>query len=72
MDLFTLAYIKNMTKGIHTEDCEGIPGKSAYEIAVENGFVGTEQDWLNYIYINPEDQWISLDDMVAANQSENK
>ena len=37
MDLFTLAYIKNMTKGIHTEDCEGIPGKSAYEIAVENG-----------------------------------
>lgn len=24
----------------------GDPGKSAYEIAVENGFVGTEQEWL--------------------------
>lgn len=25
----------------------GIDGKSAYEIAVENGFKGTEQEWLN-------------------------
>lgn len=24
----------------------GLPGKSAYELAVENGFVGTESDWL--------------------------
>lgn len=24
----------------------GAPGKSAYEIAVENGFTGTEQEWL--------------------------
>ena len=24
----------------------GIPGKSAYEIAVDNGFVGTEVEWL--------------------------
>lgn len=27
-----------------------ICGKSAYEIAVDNGFEGTEQDWINYIY----------------------
>lgn len=25
---------------------EGTAGKSAYEIAVENGFVGTEAEWL--------------------------
>lgn len=25
---------------------EGVPGKSAYEIAVDNGFVGTEEEWL--------------------------
>lgn len=25
---------------------EGVPGKSAYEIAVDNGFVGTETQWL--------------------------
>lgn len=24
----------------------GEPGKSAYEIAVEHGFVGTEEEWL--------------------------
>lgn len=26
---------------------QGIPGSSAYEIAIDNGFVGTEQDWLD-------------------------
>lgn len=25
----------------------GTPGKSAYQLAVYNGFVGTEQEWLN-------------------------
>lgn len=25
---------------------EGVPGKSAYEVAVDNGFVGTESQWL--------------------------
>ena len=25
----------------------GLTGKSAYEIAVQNGFVGTETQWLN-------------------------
>ena len=27
--------------------CLGMGGKTAYEIAVENGFVGTEQEWLD-------------------------
>lgn len=26
---------------------DGVDGKSAYEIAVDNGFIGTEQEWLN-------------------------
>lgn len=26
---------------------QGLPGLSAYEVAVENGFRGTEQDWLD-------------------------
>jgi hypothetical protein len=25
---------------------EGVPGKSAYEVAVDNGFIGTETQWL--------------------------
>lgn len=32
---------------IGTPGDEGDPGLSAYEVAVANGFVGTETDWLN-------------------------
>lgn len=32
--------------GCSTEIQQGEPGKSAYEIAVDNGFIGTEIDWL--------------------------
>lgn len=35
-------YIDNTLAGIGT-----LQGKSAYDIAVENGFVGTEEEWLN-------------------------
>ena len=31
----------------------GIQGKSAYQIAVDNGFVGTEQEWLDSL-IGPQ------------------
>lgn len=48
IDLVTLALAKNYTEatvagagGIKGED-----GKSAYQIAVENGFLGTESEWL--------------------------
>lgn len=41
MDGLTLALIKALGRG-----GAGSPGKSAYEIAVENGFEGTEQEWL--------------------------
>jgi hypothetical protein len=26
---------------------DGKDGRSAYQIAIENGYVGTEQDWIN-------------------------
>lgn len=42
MDGLTLALIKALGGSGGT----GTPGKSAYEIAVENGFEGTEQEWL--------------------------
>lgn len=47
MDIFTLA----MAKEIIDCDCDNSGssstlGKSAYEIAVENGFQGTEIEWL--------------------------
>jgi len=36
-------------KGIGTT---GLRGYSAYEIAVQNGYTGTEEEWLTYIVIN--------------------
>ena len=36
---------------------QGPPGESAYEVAVANGFVGTEQDWLS--------QWVMTDGSIA-------
>lgn len=64
MDIFTLAAAQNI---IECDcDCEGsssTPGKSAYEIAVENGFQGTEQEWLDSLkgqtpYIGENGNWI--------------
>lgn len=41
----------------------GTDGKSAYEIAVDNGFVGTEQEWLDYISGNAGPQtWTAPND----------
>lgn len=62
MDIFTLAIAKELIDC----DCEGsssTPGKSAYEIAVENGFIGTEEEWLeslhgNTPYIGENGNWI--------------
>lgn len=36
----------------------GPPGLSAYQVAVQNGFGGTEQDWLNSL---ENTQWIITD-----------
>lgn len=35
-----------MWKELKLEGFVGAPGKSAYEIAVDNGFVGSEEEWL--------------------------
>jgi len=35
----------------------GLLGKSAYQVALDNGFVGNEQDWLNSL---ESTQWILI------------
>lgn len=40
------AQIDNYIDELKSGGTQGPPGKSAYEIAVENGFEGTEQEWL--------------------------
>lgn len=47
MDLITLALAKKLAgSGSGGSGTPGQDGKSAYEIAVENGFEGTEEEWL--------------------------
>lgn len=45
MDLTTLALLKRYVSDT-IASIEGGNGKSAYEIAVDNGFSGTETEWL--------------------------
>ena len=47
MDITTLALAKAYTDEVAGSGVKGDPGKSAYQIAVENGFQGTEQEWLD-------------------------
>jgi hypothetical protein len=37
----------------------GEPGLSAYQVAIANGFVGTEQDWLDSLRVQAEILWNS-------------
>lgn len=51
MDLMTLALLrKYVSDSIANIEIEGINGKSAYEIAIEQGFLGTEEEWLNSLH----------------------
>lgn len=43
----------------------GAPGKSAYEVAVDNGFIGTEQEWLDSLntdVVAVIETWASIPD----------
>lgn len=42
----------------------GVPGKSAYEIAVDNGFKGTEKEWLESLH--GSDANVTRDNVEAA------
>lgn len=44
MNLTTLVLSRKYTDGRISE--EGLQGKSAYEIALDHGFKGSEEDWL--------------------------
>ena len=46
----TIEYLRNLVASGDYRGEQGIqgnPGKSAYEVAIENGFTGTEQEWLD-------------------------
>lgn len=47
-----------------TNGRNGIDGRSAYEIAVQNGFKGTEQEWLESLRYDHSDEFKQLADQV--------
>lgn len=81
MDLITYAllqkYIKSSLAGAGA--LQGKDGKSAYEIAVENGFSGSEQEWITSLsgvpgetpHIGANGNWFvgAVDTGVAATPS---
>ena len=51
---------------------QGIQGESAYEIAVNNGFVGTEEEWLTYLRqpaLDAADQALQAKTQVEATEA---
>ena len=50
--------VSNMWKELKLEGFVGDPGKSAYEIAVDNGFIGTEQEWLDSLQAQVSEEGI--------------
>ena len=62
MDLITLALAR---KGGGGTSAPGKDGLSAYEIAVKNGFEGSEQDWLNSLQATAEMPAMTQEDITA-------
>lgn len=46
MDLITLALLKKYVSDSISNLGDELQGKSAYEIAIDNGFIGSEEEWL--------------------------
>ena len=46
MDFITLALSKKFTLEAVKNIAQSTQGKSAYEVALDNGFSGTEEEWL--------------------------
>ena len=63
MDFSTLALMKKYVSIIVSDAVVNLPaGKSAYEIAVEKGFLGNEEEWLQSLkgqtpYIGENGNW---------------
>lgn len=64
MDLITIAYLKNLIA--QEGGGNGVPGpagKSAYEIAVDDGFEGTQKEWLDSLRAIADFEYITQEDI---------
>lgn len=64
MDLITIAYLKNLiAREGGGGSVPGPAGKSAYEIAVDNGFEGTQKEWLESLKAIADFEYITQEDI---------
>ena len=58
MDVVSYILSKGYVNSLLTE--EGLQGKSAYEVAVDNGFEGTEEEWLKAIEESVPEKFLEM------------
>ena len=71
MDLITIAYLKSilgLTGGGAGQ--KGDDGKSAYDIAVAHGFVGSEEEWLESLSATLDIEHLTKEEIDAMFQEE--
>lgn len=71
MDLITIAYLKSIlgsTSGGAGQ--KGDDGKSAYDIAVAHGFVGSEEEWLESLSATLDIEHLTKEEIDAMFQEE--
>ena len=71
MDLITIAYLKSilgLTGGGTGQ--KGDDGKSAYDIAVAHGFVGSEEEWLESLSATLDIEHLTKEEIDAISVSD--
>ena len=71
MDLITIAYLKSIlgsTGGGVGQ--KGDDGKSAYDIAVAHGFVGSEEEWLESLSATLDIEHLTKEEIDAISVSD--
>lgn len=73
MDLITIAYLKSVLGGSGSaggQGPKGDNGKSAYEIAVAHGFVGSEEEWLESLSATLDIEHLTKEEIDAMFEGE--
>lgn len=71
-EVWQLIALKGATGEKGADGLDGLPGangKSAYEIAVEYGFEGTEEEWLEFL-LTSENEFFTIEDANITNISQ--
>lgn len=76
MDFFTLTFLQQYISEL-IKNAGAVQGKSAYDIAIENGFLGSEEDWLTSLkgispHIGENNHWFIGDEDTGISATPNE